>query len=255
MEVVGYGVDMDTTVNHAAAIDGGYPLAPICEQYLDRGALGAEGAVESFIAAVTALYSNEDQDGWARLGAPGEYARSFADQLDPVTLNIIHASWRRGQIEDHVLIKIRAQQYGPEQARNYALLMIGIRDLSQQAGATRQFNGLHALEVDDNGDPVSLDLSTDDLYRGNLALLRYAVAVTDAWHDAQRKLFMRVSGDNDALVIEPRMRELIWKHQDQLDTIIQKVIERKEQDVDRLSADLESGRLTSPIIPLRNGLL
>jgi hypothetical protein len=239
---------MDTSTQPLAALDGGYPLAPICEQYLDRDTLGAEDAVESFIKDVIALYGEEDNTGWEQVGPAAEYARSFAKQLDPVTLNVLHTSWKRGLIEDHVLVKIRAQQYGPEQTRNYALLMIGIRDLPQNAGATRQFNGLHRLLADANGDPVDrLDLSTDESYTGNVALLRYSIAVTNEWPHGWGEFFL-VAGDNgDIIIVYPDVHNLIWEHPDKADLLAAIVVELKNQNAEQLRA-MVTGEVELPLI-------
>lgn len=244
---------MNINEAQATPLDGGYPLAPICEKYLDRNTLGTAGAVESFIEDIIALYGKDEYSGWEQqIGSAKEYARAFADLLDPVSLNIIHTSWRNGLIEDPVLVKIRAQQYGPEEARNYVLLMIGIRDLEQNAGATRQFNGLHALLADENGNHVDrLDLSTDEAYTGNVALLRYSITVTGklqsegprAWGE-----FFYVGGrDNEAIIVPPDMHQLVWDYQDQVDEIAQIVIVRKEQNVEQLRA-MFSGEIERPLI-------
>lgn len=240
---------MTTNSRSLSDLDGGYSLAPACEQYLDESTLGTEADVDSFVERLTALYKTDEYSGWTNPSDPAEYARAFAEQLDAVTLNIINASWQRGLIEDHVLAKTRAQGYGREQARNYALLMIGINDLPQKAGATRQFNGLCRLLMDEKGDPVErLDLSTDESYRGNVALLRYSVTVTGEWgHFDIRgwgELFLTAGDD---IIVDPEMQNLIWEHPSKADWFASTVLENRKQDVDMfrqvLHPDVVSGRI------------
>lgn len=246
---------MDTNSRSLSDLDGGYPLASVCEQYLDESTLGTKGDVDSFIERLIALYKTDEYSGWTNPSDPAEYARAFAEKLDPVTLNIINASWQRGLIEDHVLVKTRAQGYGPEQARNYTLLMIGINDLPQKAGATRQFNGLHRLLMDEYGNPVDrLDLSTDESYRGNVALLRYSVTVTGEWSDiggfrGWGEFFLMVGED---IVVDPEMHKLLWEYPTKADWAASVVLERRSQDVaifrQMLLPDVLSGRITAPLI-------
>jgi hypothetical protein len=128
--------------------------------------------------------------------------------------------------------------------------MIGIRDLPQKAGATRQFNGLHRLLADANGDPVDrLDLSTDEAYRGNVALLRYSTTVTGEWPDNRgwRRFFFSTGDESEAIIIEPKMHNLIWEYQDKADLLAAIVLARREQDVHVLR-EMVSGRVELPLI-------
>ena len=244
---------MDFNQQTALHLDGGYPLAPICEQYLDVSTLGEDGSVDAFIKDIVEYYSAEDKSAWKQISTPEEHAKELAEKLDPVTLNVLHASWKRGLFSGRVLEVIRAQGYGKEQTRNYALLMIGINDLSQSAGATRNFNGLHRLLTDANGDPVEWpDLSTDELYKGNLALLRYGVTLMDQWGNARNFFLTTVSGPGDeAFIIEPDMHKLIWEYKEHADLIASIVLAQKEQNVVQLR-----GVLAEKIeLPLIDGVL
>lgn len=240
------------TTHQLAGLDGGYTLAPMCEQYLNMETLGTQEDAESLIKRVTALFGTDEYSGWSNPSDPEEYARIFVDGLDPVTLNIVNASWRSGLFPNHVIAKIRAQRYSAEETRNYALLMIAINDLQQKAGATRQFDGLHKLLADASGNPITrLDLSTDEAIRSSIALLRYSVTVTGemGWWSA-RKFFL--TAEHDEIIVDPTMHALLTQYPHKADLFASMVVESGEQNVglfrQMMIPDVVSGRITEPLI-------
>lgn len=227
-------------------LDGGYPLAPMCEEYINRETLGTEEDRLNLIEVVADMY--RVHPGPNHTTTPRTYARRFVATLDPVTVNIFNGAWKNGAIDQSDLHKVVVRQRVGIDARNYALLKLGTSDLGKSAGFMRQFDGLHDMAFEDGQERlISLDLSLDKRYSGYRALLRYTIAVTDQWSASMRGVFRTRNGDD--FVIDPSVAQLILDHRSQVDTIAKMVVDRKSQDVEtlreglRLHSSLSEGAL------------
>lgn len=234
------------TTNDTHSLDGGYPIAPRCEQYLNIATLGTGEDRSQLIEVVADVFRYHP--GPNHTTTPRTYARRFVNPMDAVTVNVLNTSWQRKLITNDDISKMKAQALTPLSARNFALLLMGITDLPKLAGTMRQFIGLHYVDL--SGDTMqvrSIDLSTDDLYARYQALFRFSIDVSERWRNAS--IFVRRFSEDMAL--PPDMYDLLWDHPEHVDLIAQLVVERKAADYDMLR-EAASGAIPAS---LSDGLL
>lgn len=223
----------------SALLKGSPALPPCCERYLDFETLGSSDERKEVLELITDEY--RQTPGPNRTTTPRTYARRIVDTLDAVTINLLRTSLEQGLLKYRVLNRIISRRMQGIAARNYIIMMLGVSDLEARSGTMRQFDGLHDLTFDADGKPgfVPLDLSTDDLYLRNLALLRYGVMVLNGLSVPDgAALFVERRGED--MIIMPKMRELIWNRYESVDRIAGIVIERNAQDADLISRILDS---------------
>lgn len=224
------------------------PLAPMCEQYLDLATLGSKNDRTALIEIFEELYVERDYESYD--GKPTVAARRFVKALDDVTANILLTSYHSGLITMSTLKRLASNFTSNNDVRNYTLLQIAIHGVEAKSGTTRQFYGLNDLTGEGPDFGLSLDLSTDEKYRGNAACLRYAVMVTNGLpiHEGtQLFLFRR----NDDMIIIPEMKDLLWRRPEQADMIAAIVIARGVQNAglietmldDEIAPPMSSGTL------------
>jgi hypothetical protein len=214
-------------------LDGGYELAPYCRKFINADTLGTEDDRVQFIEVLTDVYRKHP--GPNHTTTPRTYARRYVEELDAVTINILHTGWLRNAIDVDVLNRIKIW-FGAEDARNFAMLRMESSDIpAASAGVTRQFLGLKWHFADaDGAPPAHLDISTDDMFHRNLAVYRYALAVTNEWHGSLRT-FYRGGADGDDLVLAPEIWRLVYDHPEKADLLARLVVEREDQDIELLS--------------------
>lgn len=210
-------------------LNGSAPLPPLCEQYLDFETLGSQGDQDTLIEHFTETF--RAYRGPNKTTTPRTYARELVSSFDLVTINLMSAAYRNALIPFRAFTKIRINGLLGVRARNYVLMMIAIRDLDAASGSFRQFEGLHDLEADEQGERLVLDLSTDDQYRSAVARMRYAVKVTSGLPIQEELNLFRSRKGLDDLMLEPDVAALLGDRPDQADLIADIVIGRGSQEV------------------------
>lgn len=230
-----------------AYFSGGEPLAPMCEQYLDVTTLGDPNERVSVTEQVASYFEES-----TLTTEPQREAERFVEALDAVTVNILRVALDGEFFYGRsVNVFLNRNLFGIR-VRTYMLLMYAIDDVPMRSGSSSYMNGLHDEHQDEGGRRVlTIDLSTDDLYQRNVALLRYGVRVASELELSESKdMFVERSHTRD-LELLPEIREIIWNHPEQADRIAHFVIERRQQDASLIRELIQS----EVPRPLTDGLL
>lgn len=216
---------------------GGEPLAPMCERYLDVSTLGDRDERADVTARVASYFEESTVTTEPQLEA-----ERFVEALDAVTVNILRVALD-GEFfySRSVNVFLNRHLFGIR-VRTYMLLMYAIDDVPMRSGSSSYMNGLHDEYQDEGGRQVlRIDLSTDDLYKRNVALLRYGVRVASELELSESKdMFLERAHTRD-LQLLPEIRDIIWNHPEQADRIAHFVIERKYQDATLIREMIDSG--------------
>jgi hypothetical protein len=216
---------------------GGEPLAPMCEQYLDLSTLGDAQERKRVTETVIDYFSESSSTT-----EPVAEAERLVRTLDPVTVNILRVALD-GDFFDRRSVNVFLHRHlSGIRVRTYMLLMYGIDDVPARSGSSSFMNGLHQRRQDEGGrDELVIDLSSDDLYRRNVALLRYGVRVTSELEPNETvDMFLEDKFTRD-LKLLPEVREIIWDNPDKADRIAHFVIDRRRQDAGLIRELLASG--------------
>lgn len=244
---------MDIPEESQRVLDQCEPLAPDCLALLDFETLGTESERAELLEVFTDLY--REKRGANRTTTPRTYARRVVDRLDDVTVNLLRPALWSENYYQKMLTKVRreAQEGTAYRAsgmtiRNYLLLLHAACDLEQRSGTQRQFYGLHEVVEDEEtgtGTLRYINLGTNEVYRGYVALFRYAVAVSNGI-DLGREHEFFIPRSDEGLVIQPEVRELILEHPKDVDRLAAIVIERESQSADLLRSILSD--INTPVL-------
>lgn len=222
------------------------PLAPMCEQYLDFGSLGSSVARHDLADEIEEIYSDRDIATYSRTYK--EVALDLVESLDDVTVNLMLTSLKLHLLTPSMVFKTLTMFDNPLLIRHYLLMKIAVDDLEAKSGLSRQFYGLH--ELDASGHLVPLNLGTDEEFQRAIALMRYAVAVSNGL-PINMELAVFGTRNDDALIINSEIRQLILERPEDVDQIAAIVIARESQDVVVIKAILDDG----VPVPLGSGAL
>lgn len=226
-----------TRAEKDAALLRSEPIAPMCEQYLDFSTLGGKEERASVTRTLVDHFCESTSTS-----EPEAEAERLMRTLDDVTVNLIRVALDGDFWQGRSVNVFLHRSLSGIRVRTYMLLMYGINDVPARSGSSSLMNGLHERRQDEGGrDELVIDISTNDLYKRYVALLRYGVRVTSELElNESKDMFIehRMTGD---LKLIPEVRDIIWEHPDEADRIAHFVIDRKQQDVDLILALIESG--------------